>query len=66
MANLGQMTKDDQEHLIEQKMLEILGDTDTFLDLKLKIRDEFRNRLSKRSKKAPHGEVLKERRSCLY
>ena len=49
MANLSQLTKDDLEHLIEQKIMEILGDPDTSLDLKQEFRDELKKRIALRS-----------------
>ncbi len=60
MANLSQLTKDDLEHLIEQKIMEILGDPDTSLDLKQEFRDELKKRIAKRSKTIHHEEVLKK------
>lgn len=59
MADLNQLTKDDLEHLIEQKIFEILGDPDTSLGLKQAFRDELTKRISKRSKRIPHEEVFR-------
>jgi hypothetical protein len=58
MTNLSQLTKDDLENLIEQKIMEILGDPDTFLDLKQEFRAELRRRIARRSKRFDHEEVL--------
>jgi hypothetical protein len=43
MADLNQLTKDDLEHLIEQKIFELLGDPDTSLGLKQEFRDELKS-----------------------
>jgi len=59
MTNLSQLTKDDLENLIEQKIIEILGDPDTSLDLKQEFRVEIKKRIAKRSERIPHAEVLK-------
>jgi hypothetical protein len=60
MTNLSQLTKDDLENLIEQKIMEILGDPDTSLGLKPEFRAELKKRIAKRSKRVHHEEVLKK------
>ena len=60
MADLNQLTKDDVEDLIEQKIFALLGDPDTSLDLKQEFRDELKKRISKRSKRIPHEEVFRK------
>lgn len=59
MKNIGQLTIDDLENLIEQKILEILGDPDTSLDLREEFKEELKARLAKRLKRIPHQEVMK-------
>ncbi len=58
MANLSQLTKDDLENLIEQKVMEILGDPDTSLGLKKEFKADLKRRIAKRSKRIDHEEVL--------
>ena len=60
METIGQLTIDDLENLIEQKIIEILGDPDTNLDLRTDFKEELRIRLSRRSKRIPHEEVMKK------
>lgn len=59
MAKVRDMSIEDLEHLIEQKLLEIFGDPDSGLQ----INDEFRRKLQKRlsihSPRVPHDEVIK-------
>lgn len=59
MENIGQLTIDDLENLIEQKILEILGDPDTSLDLREEFKEELKAQLAKRLKRIPHQEVMK-------
>ena len=60
MPKVKDLSVDDLEHLIEQKILELLGDPDTGLELT----DEFRRKLSERlresSKRISHEEVLRK------
>jgi hypothetical protein len=60
MKTLDQFTNEDLEHLIEQKIIEILGDPDTSLELRDEFRNELRSRLANRLKRVPHEEVLKK------
>ncbi len=59
MKPINQLTNEDLEHLIEQKIIEILGDPDTSLDLREEFRNELKDRLARRLKRIPHQEVLK-------
>jgi len=59
MKNIGQLTIDDLENLIEQKILEILGDPDTNLDLREEFKEKLKARLARRLKRVPHQEVMK-------
>ncbi len=59
MARIGDLTVDDLEHLIEQKVLEMLGDPDAGLELKGKFRQELKSRLEAPSRKVSHAEVMK-------
>jgi len=58
MANVKDLTIDELELLIEQKVLEILGDPDSGLDLKEEFKAELRQRLTGQSRKISHEEVL--------
>jgi len=58
MANVKDLTIDELELLIEQKVLEILGDPDFGLDLKEEFKAELRQRLTGQSRKISHEEVL--------
>jgi hypothetical protein len=59
MVKIKDLTIDDLEYLIEQKVLEILGDPDAGLELRDEFREELRNRLKNSSKRTSHEEVLK-------
>jgi hypothetical protein len=59
MPNLKDMTIDDLEHLIEQKLLEVLGDPDSGLELKDDFRRKLEKRLKEPSKRISHHEVIK-------
>jgi hypothetical protein len=60
MPNVKDMSVDDLEHFIEQKLLEIFGDPDSGLKLNDKFKRKLKQRLSKPSKRYPHAEVLKK------
>ncbi|MEA3222427.1 MAG: hypothetical protein U9P49_04610 [Thermodesulfobacteriota bacterium] len=60
MRSLNQLTVDDLENLIEQKILEIWGDPDTSLDLREEFKKELKARLGKRLKRTPHGKVMEK------
>jgi hypothetical protein len=53
------MTVDEIEQIVEQKMLEIIGDPDSGLHLKKKFRTQLEQRLKKPSRRISHEEVLK-------
>jgi hypothetical protein len=59
MDTISQLTKDDLENLIEQKVLEILGDPDADLDLRDDFKEKLRSRIEKRVDRIPHQEVMK-------
>jgi hypothetical protein len=59
MVKVKDLTIDDLEYLIEQKLLEILGDPDSGLGLRDEFKEELRERLKTPSKKVPHEEVIK-------
>lgn len=54
------MTIGDLESLIEQKLLEILGDPDAGLRLNRRFRRKLEERLRKPGRRVAHEEVLKE------
>ncbi|MCJ7515734.1 MAG: hypothetical protein MUO89_07205 [Dehalococcoidia bacterium] len=55
MAKVKDLTIEDLEFLIEQKVLEILGDPDFGLELKPEFKQELERRL-----KTPSGKILHE------
>ncbi len=59
MAKVKDMTVEDLEQLIEYKLIEILGDPDSGLQLKEKFKAKLEQRLKKPSMRTPHEEVLK-------
>jgi len=59
MAKVRDLTIDDLEYLIEQKVLEMLGDPDSGLELKDEFKEELRKRLENSSKRISHAEVIK-------
>jgi len=59
MVKIKDLTIDDLEYVIEQKVLEILGDPDAGLELGNEFKEELRNRLKNSSKRTSHEEVLK-------
>jgi hypothetical protein len=58
MANVKDLTIDELEHLIEQKILEVLGDPDSGLELKEEFKQELKSRLENPSSRIPHHEVV--------
>lgn len=58
MNNVRDLTIDDLEYLIEQKILEVLGDPDSGLDLKEEFKQELKSRLENPSVRIPHNEVV--------
>jgi len=59
MAQVKDMSLDDLEQFIEQKLLEILGDPDSGLELKEEFRKKLEQRLRKPLERISHQEVLK-------
>ena len=59
MRNVKDLTIDELEGLIEQKILEVLGDPDSGLELKEEFKRELRSRLEGPSRRIPHDEVVK-------
>jgi len=57
-ARVRELTVDELELLIEQKILEVLGDTDSGLPLREEFRQELRRRLADRGDMIPHDEVV--------
>jgi hypothetical protein len=57
MTGVKDLTLDDLEQFIEQKILEVLGDPDSGLDLKQEFKQELTRRLKSRSRRIPHHEV---------
>lgn len=59
MPKVKDLSVDDLEQLIEQKILEMLGDPDSGLELADEFRRKLRERLEERSKRIPHEEALR-------
>ena len=55
MAKVRHLTIDDLECLIEQKILEVLGDPDYGLELKAEFKQELERRLKKTVQKNSSG-----------
>jgi len=60
MVKVKDLTIGDLEYLIEQKVLEILGDPDSGLELEDEFREELKERLESSSKRISHEEALKK------
>ena len=58
MAKLKDLTIDELEYLIEEKVLEILGDPDSGLGLKAEFQEKLRERLKSSSKRISHAEAI--------
>lgn len=59
MNKIKDLTVDDLEHLIEQKVMEILGDPDSGLDLRQEFKEELSRRLKIPSLRVSRQEVEK-------
>ncbi|MBU0699617.1 MAG: hypothetical protein KKE59_09380 [Proteobacteria bacterium] len=59
METINQITIEDLENLIEQKIIEILGDPDTNLELREDFKAELKARLASSLKRVSHQEVMK-------
>lgn len=61
MTKVRDMTVNDLEELIEQKLIEIIGDPDSGLHLEEKgFKEKLERRLGNVPMKVPHDEVLKK------
>ena len=60
MPKVKDLSMDDLEYLIEQKVLEILGDPDSGLELTDEFKKKLTERLKKPSGRISHKEVLEE------
>ena len=60
MTKVRDMTVNDLEELIEQKLLEIIGDPDSGLHLEKDFKEKLERRLRNVPKKVSHDEVLKK------
>jgi hypothetical protein len=58
MTNVKDLTIDELEYLIEQKIIELLGDPDSGLELKEEFKQELKRRLENPSRRIPHHEVV--------
>ncbi|MDD5398289.1 MAG: hypothetical protein PHU70_04325 [Dehalococcoidia bacterium] len=58
MSKIKDLTADDLEHLIEQKMLEFFGDPDSGLVLRTGFKKELQLRLKNQRHKMTHQEVV--------
>ena len=54
MTNVEKLAIDELEYLIEQKILEVLGDPDSGPDLKPEFKQELKKRLQNPSRRIPH------------
>ena len=60
MAKVKDLTIEDLEFLIEQKVLEILGDPDSGLELKPEFKQELERRLGASSRQISHEEIVRK------
>ena len=60
MAKLSDLTAEYLEELIEQKLLEIVGEPDSGLRLEKGFKERLERRLRNVPKKVSHDEVLKK------
>lgn len=59
MAKVKEMTVEDLEQFIENKLVELVGDPDSGLKLKPAFKKKLRQRLAKPSKRISRQETLK-------
>jgi ElaB/YqjD/DUF883 family membrane-anchored ribosome-binding protein len=59
LTSIKDMTIEDLEYLIEEKLLELLGDPDAGLELSEEFKAKLEERLKKAQKRLSHEEVLK-------
>ena len=60
MPEVKDLTMNDLEYLIKQKILEMLRDLDSTLALTDEFKKELKERLGKPSKRIPYEELLKK------
>jgi len=60
MSMIKDLTVADLEHLIEQKVLELLGDPDAGLELRQDFKEELSHRMKNRGVTISHQEVIKK------
>ena len=60
MSMIKDLTVDDLEHLIEQKVMELLGDPDAGLELRQDFKEELGRRMKNRGVTISHQEVIKK------
>ncbi len=58
MTQVTDLTIDELEYLIEQKILEVLGDPDSGLELREEFRQDLKRRLENPSRRISHQEVV--------
>ena len=56
MTKVKDLTIDELEYLIEQKILEVLGDPDFGLELREEFKQELKERLENPSKRISHSQ----------
>jgi len=59
MIKVKDLTMEELEYLIEHKILEVLGDPDSGLELKEEFKEELKERLSSPSRRISHEEVTR-------
>ncbi|MBF0316545.1 MAG: hypothetical protein HQL04_00090 [Nitrospirae bacterium] len=59
VTNIKDISVDDAEHPIEQKVVEFLVDPDAGLQLREEFVTEIEQRLNKQSKRISHSEVMR-------
>ena len=58
MAKVEDLTIEELKYSIEQKLLELLGDPDSGLELRREFKKELKKRLSSPSRRISHKEVI--------
>jgi hypothetical protein len=59
MRTVKNLIIDELEGLIEQKIVEVLGDPDSGLELREEFTRELKSRLENPSRRLPHHEIVK-------
>jgi len=60
MAKVEDLSIDELEYLIERKILEVLGDPDSGLELREEFKQDLRKRLENPASKISHEEVVRK------